>query len=391
MITIEKAQDLVLKNSSITSKIVEVNLRHALGFVLAKDVVSTIDMPPFRESAMDGYALNIVNGAYYQVIGEIKAGDNINPVLGQGEAVRIFTGAPVPDTANTVIMQERVRTRGGVFVAQMPLEKQKIIRSKGEQIKQGQIAAERGDKIKGADIGFLTSLGVTKVKVYEKPSIAILVTGNKLKASGTTLGYGEIYESNSAMLSAVLRELGFAKTFTTRILDDYHGLKINFEKAIDEHDVVIATGGVSVGDYDFVRKVLKDIGVKEIFYRVNQKLGKPLFFGKKNTISIFGLPGNPLAALSCFYSFVNPLLKKSEGAVDTNLLNFFMPSLHNYVVRGDRAQYIKATIKENGVQILEGHGFAMTGAFGGANALVFLPENTTNIKKGQLVKTILLP
>lgn len=391
MITIETAQDLVLKHSSITSRIVEVNLKHALGFVLAEDVVSNIDMPPFRQSAMDGYALNMANGSYYQVIGEIKAGDNINPVLGQGEAVRIFTGAPVPDTANTVIMQERVQTHGEAFVAQMPLEKQKNIRSQGEQIKQGQIAAERGHKIKGVDIGFLTSLGVTKVMVYDKPSIAILVTGDELKASGTTLGYGEIYESNGAMLSAVLRESGYVKTFTTRVLDNYHRLKINFEKAIGKHDVVIATGGVSVGDYDYVREALIDIGVKEIFYKVNQKPGKPLFFGKKDTVSIFGLPGNPPAALSCFYSFVYPLLKKSEGAVDTSLLNFFMPLLHNYVVRGDKAQFIKATIKDNGVQIFEGHGSAMTRAITGTNALVFLPERITKVKKGQLVKTILLP
>jgi molybdopterin molybdotransferase len=391
MIDVKTAQNLVLKHSSISSKIIEVTLQDALGFVIAKDVFSNIDMPPFRQSAMDGYALRTNDGVHYSVIGEIKAGDPENPILDEGEAVRIFTGAPVPDTANAVIMQEKVLVQGNEIITQMPLTKAMNIRPKGEQIKTGEIAIEKGTKMKGVHIGILASLGVTKVYVYHKPSIAIVVTGNELKAPGIPLAHGEIYESNGAMLWAVLSELGYTKTSIIAVADDYDRTKNTLEEAIDTHDVVIVTGGVSVGDYDFVGKALVDIDVKEIFYKVKQKPGKPLFFGKKDQVSIFGLPGNPAAALSCFYMYVYPLLKKSEGATNTKMPTISMPLLTDYTVKGNRAQFLKASIQDEGVQILGGQSSAMLRAFGQTNVLVFLPENTSEIKKGELVKTILLP
>ena len=391
MIDVNTAQDLVLKHSSMASEILEVSLNDALDFVLAKAIVSEIHMPPFRQSAMDGYALNISNTNTYKLIGEIKAGDNANPTLKAGEAVRIFTGAPVPDNANAVIMQERVSVQGDQIITQMPLVSQMNIRPKGEQIKLSEIALEKGTQLKGAHIGFLASLGVTKVLVYNKPSIAIVVTGNELVAPGNPLSYGEIYESNGAMLSAVLRELGYTKTSIITVPDDYDSTKNTLEKAIKNHDIVIVTGGVSVGDYDFVGKALNSINVKEVFYKVKQKPGKPLFFGKKDAVSIFGLPGNPAAALSCFYIYVYPLLKKSEGSINPQLTRISMPMATDYVVKGSRAQFLKAKLQDDGVQILQGQSSAMVRAFGDANALVFLPENSTEIKKGDQVKTILLP
>jgi len=391
MIDVHTAQDLVLKHSSMSSEILEVNLNDALDFVLAKTIISEIDMPPFRQSAMDGYALNLSDDTTYKLVGEIKAGDNANPILSAGEAVRIFTGAPVPDSANAVIMQEQVSVQGNQIITQMPLVSQMNIRPKGEQIKLSEIALAKGTQLKGAHIGFLASLGVTKVLVFNKPSIAIVVTGNELISPGNPLSYGEIYESNGAMLSAVLRELGYTKTSIITVPDDYDSTKNTLEKAIKNHDIVIVTGGVSVGDYDFVGKALISIGVKEIFYKVKQKPGKPLFFGKKDTVSIFGLPGNPAAALSCFYIYVYPLLKKSEGSINPQLTRISMPMATDYVVKGSRAQFLKAKLQDDGVQILQGQSSAMVRAFGDANALVFLPEDSSELKKGDQVKTILLP
>ena len=391
MIDVHTAQDLVLKHSSMSSEILEVNLNDALDFVLAKTIISEIDMPPFRQSAMDGYALNLSDDTTYKLVGEIKAGDNANPILSTGEAVRIFTGAPVPDNANAVIMQERVSVQGNQIITQMPLVSQMNIRPKGEQIKLSEIALAKGTQLKGAHIGFLASLGVTKVLVFNKPSIAIVVTGNELISPGNPLSYGEIYESNGAMLSAVLRELGYTKTSIITVPDDYDSTKNTLEKAIKNHDIVIVTGGVSVGDYDFVGKALISIGVKEVFYKVKQKPGKPLFFGKKDTVSIFGLPGNPAAALSCFYIYVYPLLKKSEGSINPQLTRISMPMATDYVVKGSRAQFLKAKLQDDGVQILQGQSSAMVRAFGDANALVFLPEDSSELKKGDQVKTILLP
>ncbi|WP_158977918.1 gephyrin-like molybdotransferase Glp [Cellulophaga sp. L1A9] len=391
LISIQTAQGLVLKYSTVSSAILDMNLNDALDFVLAKDVISEVDMPPFRQSAMDGYALNMHSAIRYAVRGEVKAGDNANPILKPGQAVRIFTGAAVPDTANAVIMQEKVTVHGNEISIQMPLVTEMNIRPQGSQIKRGGLALAKGTKLKGVHIGFLASIGITKVTVYAKPSIAIVVTGNELKAPGIPLEHGEIYESNGTMLSAVLRELGYLKTSIITVPDAYDQTKNTLRKAIEAHDVVVVTGGVSVGDYDFVGKALKDIGVEEIFYKVKQKPGKPLFFGKKGTVSIFGLPGNPAAALSCFYIYVYPLLKKYEGGTDTQLLSFLMPIASDYEVKGDRAQFLKAQIIADSVHVLGGQSSAMLQAFDTANALVFIPENTNSIKKGTPVKTILLP
>jgi molybdopterin molybdotransferase len=391
MIDVNTAQKLVLSHSSTSTKIVTVELNSALDYVLAHNVISEIDMPPFRQSAMDGYALNIGEHATYSLVGEVKAGDNNNLKLNIGEAARIFTGAPVPDSTNTVIMQEKVTQNGTQIAIEGAIEEHINIRPKGEQIKIGDIALEKGTTIKGAHIGFLASLGVTVVSVFDKPSIAIVVTGNELVTPGKPLSFGEIYESNGAMLTAVLNELGYKKTSFITVKDDYENTKKTLSKAIENHDVVIVTGGVSVGDYDFVSKALLAIEVEAVFYKVKQKPGKPLFFGKKGQTSIFGLPGNPAAALSCFYIYVYPLLKKTEGALHTNLLRVSMPLVSDYTVKGDRAHFLKAKIQDAGVEILDGQSSAMVRAFGDANALVFLPENSTQIQKGELVKIILLP
>lgn len=391
MIDVETAQDLILSNSSRPSEIIEVAIKDALDFVLAKNVISKIDMPPFRQSAMDGYAINGFDDTIYTIVGEIKAGDDNNPNLNVGEAVRIFTGAPVPDRANTVIMQEKVIVNGNKITLEESIQANKNIRPKGEQIKVGDIALTKGTTIKGAHVGFLASLGITEIQVYKKPSISIVVTGNELIRPGNRLPYGRVYESNGSMLTAVLNELGYKNTSIVTVEDDYKKTKNILKNVIQNSDVIIITGGISVGDYDFVGKALKDIGVEEIFYKVKQKPGKPLFFGKKDQASVFGLPGNPAAALSCFYMYVYSLLKKSEGAFNTNFPNILIPLLTDYKVKGDRAQFLKARIQNNGVEILDGQSSAMIRAFGEANALVFLPENTKQVCKGQNVKTILLP
>ncbi|MDO6820907.1 gephyrin-like molybdotransferase Glp [Zobellia sp. 1_MG-2023] len=391
MIDTTTALELVLRHGAYNTEFFEVDLKDALDYVVAKDVVSRIDMPPFRQSAMDGYALHVYDDFTYTVVGEVQAGDKNDPTLRKGEAVRIFTGAPVPTSANTVVMQERVTVEGNKIIIEEPPKVNLNIRPKAEQIRAGGIALNKGTTIKGVHIGFLASLGLTEITVFKKPSVAIVVTGNELVAPGTRLSYGEIYESNGAMLTAVLKELGYKNTSAITIRDDYDTTKNVLSDTLGKHDVVIVTGGVSVGDYDFVGKAFNAIGVQEIFYKVRQKPGKPLFFGKKEGTSIFGLPGNPAAALSCFYIYVYPLLKKYEGAKHMNLPTIFLPLLSDYTVRGTQAQFLKARIEGAGVRILGGQSSAMVQAFGDANALVCLPVNSMEIKRGQNVKTLLLP
>jgi len=391
MIDVVTAQALVEKRSKLVTKSEVVALKDALGYVLAQDVFSAIDMPPFRQSAMDGYALNVGNDNSYRVLNEVKAGDNNNTVLKNGEAVRIFTGAAVPDSANTVVMQEKVTVNGSNINIEGEVHNNSNIRPQGEQIKVGEIAIEKGTTIKGAHIGFLASLGVTSVVVNKKPTVTIVVTGNELVTLGNLLSYGEIYESNGSMLYSVLKELGYKEASILSVRDDYVSTKNTLQKAIKNHDVVIVTGGVSVGDYDFVGNALNAIAVEKIFHKVKQKPGKPLFFGKKGDKSIFGLPGNPAAALSCLYIYVYPLLKRSEGATVTKLQRITMPVAGDYNIKGTYAQFLKAKVNETGVTILSGQSSAMVRAFGIANALVFLPEDKREVHKGEMVTTILLP
>ncbi len=391
MIDTTTALEMVLSHGAVSKKIIEVDLMDALGFVLANDLNSPIDMPPFRQSAVDGYAVSSWQGDTYTLIGEIQAGAGKNLKLNPGEAVRIFTGAAVPDSATAVMMQEKVTANTKHIRLEMPVHPEMNIRPQGEQIKNGDEALASGTLIKGAHIGFLAGLGITKVCVNQKPSIAVVVTGNELVSPGIPLPYGKIYESNGIMLKAVLCELGYRNATVVRIVDDYEETKCVLQETISNYDVVVITGGVSVGDYDFVGKALLAIGVEQIFYKVKQKPGKPLFFGKKQDTSIFGLPGNPGAALTCFYIYVYPLLKTYEGANKVNLSSLSMPILFDYAASDNRAQFLKARIKDTDVEILDGQSSAMVRAFGEANALVFLPEESAELKKGTPVKTILLP
>ena len=392
MIRSEQALALVLSHCPKAFKTREISLRDGLDFVLATDVISLIDMPPFRQSAMDGYALNIGETNSYKIIGEVQAGGVNSLSLNKGEAVRIFTGAPVPDKADAVVIQEKVRLNGDTILVEDPVQPAMNIRPQGEQIKKGAVALAKGTSIKGTHIGFLTGLGITRIEVAEKPAIAVVVTGNELVHAGQELPYGKIYESNSAMLIAVLKELGYTNTRVIAIKDHFESTKETLRETIKNNDVVIVTGGVSVGDYDFVGKALNAIGVDEIFHKVRQKPGKPLYFGKKEETAIFGLPGNPAAALTCFYVYVYPLLKKYQGAEEAHLLTILLPLLTDYtVVGGDRAQFLKAKIGAAGVEILTGQSSAMLSAFGTANALVYVPQDSIKLEKGEMVKTMLRP
>ncbi|MBN4047132.1 molybdopterin molybdotransferase MoeA [bacterium AH-315-P13] len=391
MITVEEALEAVQKNILTIENKETKKVSDANSYVLFEDVYSPINMPPFNQSAMDGYAVSIHENKSYNVIDEVKAGDGHHPVLKKGEAVRIFTGSAVPETANAVIMQEKVIVNGESIYIKNPIPINDNIRPLGEQILKGNIALTKGTKLNPAAIGFLSTLGITRVEVYKKPSIAIVVTGDELIEAGQPLTYGNIYESNSGMLLSALYSLGFSNVTLHKVDDNYQNTLSKLDKVINENDMVIITGGISVGDYDYVGKALNELNVKEIFYKVKQKPGKPLFFGVKNNTTIFALPGNPAAALSCFYIYVNSALQKMAGDLEYSLTKIIGKSNSEYIKKGDRAQFLKAILKNGNVRLLEGQSSAMLHTFALANALVYVPETTFLIKKGDSVEVILLP
>ncbi|MBD0832746.1 molybdopterin molybdotransferase MoeA [Aestuariibaculum sediminum] len=391
MVTINQAINLV-KNSIQPLSIETVKpVAKAGSYKLSRDIYSSINMPPFRQSAMDGYALNWHDKLSYTIVGEIKAGDNHQPILKKGEAVRIFTGAPVPDTANTVVMQEKVSLKDNNMTLLETIDINKNIRHEGEQVKKGQLALPKDTQLTPAAIGYLSSLGIDQVHVYKKPTIAIITTGNELVEPGEPIDYGQIYESNSSMLLSALYGLKFYDVIIVKIQDDYNETINTLNRVIKNNDLVIISGGISVGDYDFVGKALNELNVTEHFYKVKQKPGKPLFFGTKGHTHIFALPGNPAASLTCFYMYVFTALQKLMNNKADTLKRLKVSSDSNFKKHGDRPQFLKAIYNRNSVNILEGQSSSMLQTFAISNALVFMPEEQSEIKKGDKVEVILLP
>ena len=391
MISVNDAIRIVQNNIDPTSQSEVIDVKNAFGYVLYNDITSPINMPPFRQSAMDGYALHLHNKTQYTIIGEVKAGDPLKIKLNSGEAVRIFTGAAVPQTANAIVIQEKVTITNNTLSFSDRISIGDNIRPLGEQVNVGQIALKKGTKITSAGIGFLSSLGICELTVYSKPSISIVVTGNELVAPGAPLDHGQIYESNAIMLLSTLNSLGYHDVKIHHVDDNYQNTLTVLDHVMTQSKVVIISGGISVGDYDFVGKALQELGVKQLFYKVKQKPGKPLFFGQKENTVVFALPGNPGSALSCFYIYVYQALQKLSGELNFSLIRLKALSQNEFEKKGDRAQFLKAIYKHGKVTILEGQNSSMLQSFSMANAFVFISEDSYSVSKNDEIDVILLP
>ncbi len=389
MISFSEALSIIESVESTTSK-TKVSVDSSFNKVLAEDIVSPINMPPFRQSAMDGYAIKLTDSNTYELVEESKAGDGKKIDLKRGQAARIFTGALVPDDADTVVIQEHViRSNNTLSITKQP-NKFDNVRPIGEQVKKGEVVLNKGLKINAAAIGFLAGIGISEVLVYNTPKVTIIVTGNELQESGKDLEDGKIYESNSFMLSAALRNLGINSITILKTKDTFDETKNIISKALENSDVVLISGGISVGDYDFVQEALKVNGVEELFYKVNQKPGKPLWFGRKNHQFVFGLPGNPASALSCFYIYVTPLLQKISGSNILHLKRMKASSLSSYNNTTGKTLFLKGKLNGNKVEILHGQQSSMLHSFAKSNVLVRIPNDTELININDEVECIIL-
>lgn len=384
MITVSEAFS-ILQNNLPTPQEENSALLEARKKILSRSILSPIHMPPFRQSAMDGYAVCIHDNLTYQIIGEIKAGDAESFVLQPGQAVKIFTGAPVPDSAQAMIPIEKVVVTQSVLILQSVPKLEDNIRPIGEQIKKGELALEKGTQLDAAAIGFLAALGITIVPVFKKPSVGIVVTGNELLAPGTPLTFGKVYESNGVMLEAALLDSLAQEVTRYTVKDDFESTKNILQTAIEMHDVILVSGGISVGDYDFVAQALQELEVKTLFHKVNQKPGKPLYLGGKNNKLIFALPGNPAACLTCFYVYVLPTLKKISGQITQYKAINSLPLDHHLSVNNSRSQFLKAKITNGKVTILSHQASSMLNTFSTANALVYVVDGNYELKENELV------
>ncbi len=316
MISFEEAVAAVLKNTSVLPP-ATIRLEDAVGRVLLEDVRSGIEMPPFDKSAVDGYAVRaagLAKGRELRCAGIVQAGEDFAGPVGPGECVKIMTGAPVPAGADAVVMVEYTSEQDGLVKFEDGIKKGANIALRGEDIKKGQKVLARGTVIAVSHIAALVAVGRSHVKAGALPAVALINTGGEIVPPGAKLGRNRIYNSNGPMLSALLKTDGIIAA-PVIVRDDAQKLKAAIAKAL-KADVVLISGGVSMGDYDLVPAVLKSLGVKAVFHKVRVRPGKPMFFGVKGRTLVFGIPGNPVANFMAYLAYIRPAIRKMGARAD---------------------------------------------------------------------------
>ena len=347
MISEEQARAEILDGiQSLPSR--KISLRDAMDCFAAEDYFARIPLPGFDNSAMDGYAV-IAGDCYSQsrlsVIGEQPAGLDRGLRVQRGQAIRIFTGAPVPAGADAVVMQEDVERRGSDIIVNVDVEAGEFIRKRGCDLSEGQKILSKGERIHATTLALLGSQGLGELMVGGEVLSSILSTGDELASPGMQLQSGQIYDSNSILLTALLQRCGAILKSTGHCRDDRDSLRKSIERGIASH-IFIVTGGVSVGEHDYVQEVLRELGARIDIWRVAIKPGKPFLFGRVGNCAVFGLPGNPVSAFVTFLQLVRPAILKMMGAT-----NFDLPTLPatlgaEVINDGDRAHYFRGRIDD---------------------------------------------
>ena len=393
MISVQEAKRIINENVSPLTTVVLL-LQQATGLVLAEDVYASTDIPAFPQSSMDGYAFSFHDwqkNKKLKIAGEVAAGSNETFLLSPGNAVRIFTGAAVPAGADTVIMQEKIKTQNGeLIIEDETLQAGNSVRPKGSEIKAGALALEKGNILSPAAIGFLAGIGISAIKVYPNPSISIIITGNELQQPGQTLQHGQVYESNSFALKAILQQLHIYDVEVFYAADKPGIVSDTLNKALEQSDVVLLTGGISVGDYDFVLQAATNCHVEKLFHKIKQRPGKPLYFGKKENKLVFGLPGNPSSVLTCFYQYVIPALEKLSNR-KIGLQTLKVPLSKAFQKNTGLTHFLKGFYDGKTATPLDAQESFRLSSFAKANCLIQIDEEMTSLKEGELVNVYLLP
>ena len=348
MISEEEARNRVLEAARTTPERT-VPLSKALDCFSAREVVALLALPTFDNSAMDGYAVvasSCAKGAQLRVIGEQPAGRDRQLRISPGEAVRIFTGAPIPAGADAIVMQEDTRREGSEVVVNVDVDLGEFIRRRGADLAEGQKILERGEQIRPTTIALLASQGFTDMTIGGEINAAILSTGDELVTPGKKLDQGQIYDSNSMLLQALMQGCGASVTSVEHCPDQREPLFKAIRRGITNH-VLVITGGVSVGEHDLVQTTLRTLGASIDIWRVAIKPGKPFLFGQANECAVFGLPGNPVSAFVTFLQFVRPAVLKMMGAGEPSLRTMPARLTVDLVNEGDRPHYVRGKI-ENG-------------------------------------------
>jgi molybdopterin molybdotransferase len=386
MISVQEARQIISAHCH-PSGTIQLPIVEAVGSVLAEDLVAGISLPSFRQSSMDGYAIRLQDQEkLLQVQDALPAGSSRQLVLQPFQTVKVFTGGPVPEGADTVIQKEWVKQTEDQIQLCPPSGRLALganIREIGSDIRSGTTFMRANTVIKPMHMGVLAGLGFTTVPVYKKPAVAILITGNELVSPGSQLAAGQVYESNSYAVSACLAAIQMHQPKILFAKDNAAETEAKIREALAGNELVLITGGVSVGDYDFVAAACRNAGVEQHFHGVRQRPGKPLFFGTGDKTLVFGLPGNPSSVLSCFYQYVLPAIQAVSGIPILKPEKRVLTTA--YEKKAPLCFFLKGFQQEGTVSVLTAQASYQQQAFVQANCWIELPEEKTLFKKGEEV------
>ena len=396
MIPISEALKII-KRETFTLSSETIDLENSVGCVLAQEIRADMDLPPFDRSQMDGFAVKTSDVAsapvQLKIIGESIAGKGFDGKLNSGEAVRIMTGARVPDGADAVQKVELTKEKDGFTTI---IEKTKVrqnINAFASEIKKGAKVFSSGEVVTENMIAAIASFGYAKVEVFERPKVAILSTGSEIVDIGDTPQIDQIRNSNSIMLKVFADRFAKAEILPS-VKDDIKSLRMAIEKAAKNYDVLITTGGVSIGDYDFTKPVLRELGAEIFIEKIMLKPGKPTVFAKLKNCLIFGLPGNPVSSAVTFYLFARTALLKMQRAKNCELKKGFAVVSNTIKAAKERDSFLPASLEtdKKGKLIIESlrfNGSSNFIAFARADALVFVPQGK-NLESGDIAEIFFL-
>ena len=370
--------------------------------VLAADVTSAIDVPGWDNSAVDGYAVRAAdvssagdnNAIHLHITSEIPAGKSPTASVGPLTCARIFTGAPIPDGADAVVMQEDTRSHHEGYIAVVEsAEPGENIRRRGDDVAAGSVVLRAGALLGPAQLGMAAAVGAAQLSVHPKPRVGVLVTGGEIVEPGEPLQDGQIYDSNSVAQCGWVMRAGCEPVDLGIADDTKEDLREKLDYGLSECDAVVTVGGVSVGEYDLVKDVLAELGCEQRFWKVAMRPGKPFVFGVRGEKLVFGLPGNPVSAAVTFLVLVRPALLKLRGLVTLDLPSLQAETAEDFVNRGDRLHFVRAQFEHRDgkwlVHALPNQGSHVISSIANADCLVEVPEGST-IARGTIVRALLL-
>jgi molybdopterin molybdotransferase len=397
LIEYPEAERLVLENvSRLPAE--DVSLVEARGLALAEDVRAKFDSPPFDNSAVDGYAVRSADaegGRSFRVVDEAPAGRPASRSVGEGEAIKIFTGGVIPEGADAVVMVENTTGWGEEFELKKAASPGQNVRESGEDVRGGDVILKAGVEVGPPEIALAATQGYGRLSVFRRPKVVVLSTGTELVEPGARgLSPGEIYDSNSFAMIAQAHEVGAEARRISAASDEADVIRDAVREAFETADVVVTSGGVSVGEKDLVKGTMLELGVEQVFWGVKFKPGKPLFFGVRDDVRFFGLPGNPVSAMVCFELFVRPALMRMMGREDTRrprIEVYFGEDVKNNFGRMHAMRVsLERTDKGWLARSVGAQGSGLVSSLTKADALALIGPETGGVQAGEPVEAIVL-